>query len=93
MLPSGVTARVLRIVTADGDLPTAEAGQSVTLTLDQETDISRGDMIVAATDPAGLADQFEAHLVWMHTDPLLPGRPYLMKLGSSTATSFLPRRA
>jgi bifunctional enzyme CysN/CysC len=86
VLPSGATARVERIVTADGDLPAAEAGQSVTLTLDREIDISRGDMIVSAADPAGLADQFEAHLVWMHADPLLPGRPYLMKLGSSTAT-------
>jgi bifunctional enzyme CysN/CysC len=86
VLPSGATARVERIVTADGDLPAAEAGQSVTLTLDRETDISRGDLIVSAADPAGLADQFEAHLVWMHADPLLPGRPYLMKLGSSTAT-------
>jgi bifunctional enzyme CysN/CysC len=86
VLPSGVTARVERIVTGDGDLTAAEAGQSVTLTLDREIDISRGDMIVSATDPAGLADQFEAHLVWMHADPLLPGRPYLMKLGSSTAT-------
>ena len=86
VLPSGATARVERIVTSDGDLAAAEAGQSVTLTLDRETDISRGDMIVSATDPAGLADQFEAHLVWMHTEPLLPGRPYLMKLGSSTAT-------
>jgi bifunctional enzyme CysN/CysC len=86
VLPSGASATVARIVTWDGDLPSAEAGQSVTLTLDGETDISRGDMIVAATDPAGLADQFEACLVWMHTDPLLPGRPYLMKLGSSTAT-------
>ena len=86
VLTSGATARVERIVTSDGDLPSAEAGQSVTLTLDRETDISRGDMIVSATDPAGLADQFEAHLVWMHTDPLLPGRPYLMKLASSTAT-------
>jgi len=86
VLPSGATARVERIVTGDGDLAAAEAGQSVTLTLDREIDISRGDMIVSATDPAGLADQFEAHLVWMHTDPLLPGRPYLMKLGSSTAT-------
>jgi bifunctional enzyme CysN/CysC len=85
VLPSGVTAQVERIVTADGDLPAAEAGQSVTLTLDREIDASRGDMIVAAAGPAGLADQFEAHLVWMHTDPLLPGRPYLMKLGSSTA--------
>jgi bifunctional enzyme CysN/CysC len=86
MLPSGATARVERIVTADGDRPAAEAGQSVTLTLDRETDVSRGDLIVSAADPAGLADQFEAHLVWMHADPLLPGRPYLMKLGSSTAT-------
>ncbi|HEY7814939.1 MAG TPA: adenylyl-sulfate kinase, partial [Nakamurella sp.] len=85
VLPSGATATVLRIVTFDGDLPVAETGQSVTLTLDREIDVSRGDLIVAAADPAGVADQFEAHLVWMHTEPLLPGRPYLMKLGSSTA--------
>ncbi len=85
VLPSGATATVQRIVTWDGDLLTAEAGQSVTLTLDREIDVSRGDLIVAAADPAGLADQFEAHLVWMHPEPLLPGRPYLMKLGSSTA--------
>jgi len=84
VLPSGAEARVQRIVTWDGDLPAAEAGQSVTLTLDREIDVSRGDMIVSASDPAGLADQFEAHLVWMHTDPLLPGRPYLMKLGCTT---------
>ena len=86
VLPSAATATVERIVTWDGDLPAAEAGQSVTLTLDREIDISRGDMIASAADPAGLADQFEAHLVWMHTDPLLPGRPYVMKLGSTTAT-------
>ena len=85
VLPSGATATVERIVTWDGDLSSAEAGQSVTLTIDREIDVSRGDMITSAADPAGLADQFEAHLVWMHTDPLLPGRPYLMKLGSSTA--------
>ena len=86
VLPSAATGTVERIVTWDGDLPAAEAGQSVTLTLDREIDISRGDMIASAADPAGLADQFEAHLVWMHSDPLLPGRPYLMKLGSTTAT-------
>jgi len=86
VLPSGATATVTRIVTWDGDLPVAEAGQSVTLTLDRELDVSRGDMITSAADPAGLADQFEAHLIWMHADPLLPGRPYLMKLGSTTAT-------
>jgi bifunctional enzyme CysN/CysC len=86
VLPSGATATVKRIVTYDGDLPVAETGQSVTLTLDREIDVSRGDLIVAAADPAGVADQFEAHLVWMHPEPLLPGRPYLMKLGSSTAS-------
>jgi bifunctional enzyme CysN/CysC len=85
VLPSGATATVERIVTWDGDLSSAEAGQSVTLTIDREIDVSRGDMIASAADPAGLADQFEAHLVWMHTDPLLPGRPYLMKLGSTAA--------
>jgi bifunctional enzyme CysN/CysC len=85
VLPSGATATVERIVTWDGDLPAAEAGQSVTLTLDRDIDISRGDLISSAGDAAGLADQFQAHLVWMHTDPLLPGRPYLMKLGTSTA--------
>jgi bifunctional enzyme CysN/CysC len=86
VLPSGETATVTRIVSYDGDLPAAEAGQSVTLTLDREIDISRGDLIAGAAEPAGLADQFEAHLIWMHDEPLLPGRPYLIKLGCSTAT-------
>ena len=85
VLPSGTQATVARIVTGDGDLPSAEAGQSVTLTLDREIDVSRGDLITAAAEPAGAADQFEVRLVWMHEDPLLPGRPYLLKLGSSTA--------
>jgi bifunctional enzyme CysN/CysC len=85
VLPAGTTATVERIVTWDGDLPAAEAGQSVTLTLDREIDVSRGDVIAAAAGPAGVADQFEAHLVWMHEEPLLPGRPYLIKLGSATA--------
>jgi bifunctional enzyme CysN/CysC len=86
VLPSGAQAAVARIVTADGDLPAAEAGQSVTLTLDREIDVSRGDLITAAAQPAGAADQFEVRLVWLHEDRLLPGRPYLIKLGSSTAT-------
>ena len=86
VLPSGLTAQVERIVTWDGDLPLAEAGQSVTLTLDGEIDVSRGDVICSAADPVEAADQFEVHLVWMHADSLLPGRPYLIKLGSSTAT-------
>jgi bifunctional enzyme CysN/CysC len=87
VLPSGASAKVARIATSDGDLPLAEAGQSVTLTLDREIDVSRGDLITAGSQPAGAADQFEARLVWMHEDPLLPGRPYLIKLGSSTATA------
>jgi bifunctional enzyme CysN/CysC len=91
VLPSGSTARVERIVTWDGDLPVAEAEQSVTLTLDREIDVSRGDVIASAAGPAGTAEQFQAHLVWMHEEPLLPGRPYLIKLGSSTAICTVTR--
>ncbi|HEY0179552.1 MAG TPA: sulfate adenylyltransferase subunit CysN [Dokdonella sp.] len=83
VLPSGRTSTVARIVTFDGDLAEAVAGQSVTLTLADEIDVSRGDVICAADDPAGVADQFEADLVWMGEEPLLPGRSYLVKLGAS----------
>ncbi|HEU4663052.1 MAG TPA: sulfate adenylyltransferase subunit CysN [Dokdonella sp.] len=84
VLPSGRQTSVARIVTYDGDLAEARAGQSVTLTLADDIDISRGDVICAADDPAGLADQFEATLVWMADAPMLPGRPYLVKLGATT---------
>ncbi|NCT68417.1 MAG: sulfate adenylyltransferase subunit CysN [Rhodanobacteraceae bacterium] len=84
VLPSGRESSIERIVTFDGDLPEARAGQSVTLTLADEIDVSRGDVICAADDPAGLADQFEATLVWMADAPMLPGRPYLVKMGAST---------
>jgi len=84
VLPSGRQSTVARIVTQGGDLDEAVNGQSVTLTLADEIDISRGDVICAAGDPAGLADQFEAHLVWMAEQPLLPGRSYLVKLGATT---------
>ncbi|MBA8885720.1 sulfate adenylyltransferase subunit CysN [Dokdonella fugitiva] len=84
VLPSGRTSTVARIVTFDGDLAEARSGQSVTLTLTDDIDISRGDVICAASDPAGLADQFEATLVWMADAPMLPGRPYLVKLGATT---------
>ncbi|HEY9721843.1 MAG TPA: sulfate adenylyltransferase subunit CysN [Oscillatoriaceae cyanobacterium] len=76
VLPSGVTTRVSRIVTLDGDLPVAHAGQAVTLTLEDERDIIRGDVLAAGQDPCGVADQFEAQLIWFHENPLLPGRPY-----------------
>jgi len=84
VLPAGTTSTVDRIVTKDGDLDQGVAGQSVTITLADEIDASRGDLICAGDSPAEVADQFEAHVVWMHEDEMLPGRPYLMKIGSRT---------
>ncbi|HEX5124091.1 MAG TPA: sulfate adenylyltransferase subunit CysN, partial [Rhodanobacteraceae bacterium] len=89
VLPSGKQSKVARIVTLDGDLAEAVDGQSVTLTLADEIDISRGDVIAAAGDPPGLADQFEASIVWMSEDAMLPGRPYLVKLGATTLGASL----
>ncbi|HKY13802.1 MAG TPA: sulfate adenylyltransferase subunit CysN, partial [Microthrixaceae bacterium] len=83
-LPSGRTSTVSRLVTFDGDLDEGVAGQSVTVVLDDEIDVSRGDVLCADDAPADVADQFEAHVVWMHDDEMLPGRPYLMKLGTQT---------
>ena len=83
-LPSGLSSTVERIVTFDGDLAEASTGQSVTLILADEIDISRGDVLCAGDDPAEVADQFEAQIIWMHEDELLPGRPYLLKLAAAT---------
>jgi bifunctional enzyme CysN/CysC len=87
VLPSGKTSTVKRIVTFDGDLDIAVAGQSVTLTLADEVDCSRGDVIAAAASPPQIANQFEATLVWMADDALLPGRGYWLKLGTQTVTA------
>ncbi|HQZ30298.1 MAG TPA: sulfate adenylyltransferase subunit CysN [Arenimonas sp.] len=87
VLPSGRRTRVQRIVTADGDLAQAVAGQAVTLTLAEEVDVSRGDVIAAAGDPPQVADQFAAHLLWMGEQALLPGRPYWLKIGARTVTA------
>jgi bifunctional enzyme CysN/CysC len=84
VLPSGRESTVTRVVTFNGDLPLAVAGQSITLALADEIDISRGDVISAAAAPAEVADQFETTLVWMHDDPLLVGRQYWLKIGTST---------
>ena len=81
VLPSGRQSKVARIVTMDGDLEQAVAGQSVTLTLEDEIDVSRGDVLAAAGSPPGVADQFQVSMVWMHEDHMLPGRSYLMKIG------------
>ncbi len=83
-LPSGREATLARIVAAGGDLPEAVSGQSVTLTFDEEIDVSRGDLISSIERPAGVSDQFEAHLVWMGDQPMLPGRPYLFRFGTAT---------
>ena len=87
--PSGKESKVARIVTMAGDLPLAVAGQSITLTLEDEIDISRGDVLSLADTPAEVADQFEASLVWMTDEPMLPGRPYLMKIGTQTVTASI----
>jgi bifunctional enzyme CysN/CysC len=87
VLPSARESVVERIVTHDGDLPIAVAGQSVTLTLADEIDVSRGDMIVAARERARVGEQFEATVVWMADEPLLPGRNYLMRVGSALVTA------
>ena len=87
--PSGRESTVERIVTADGDLPLAVAGQSITLTLADEIDISRGDMISDAEKPAEVADQFEATLVWMGEEPMLPGRAYVMKIGTRSVSATI----
>jgi bifunctional enzyme CysN/CysC len=84
VLPAGTTSTVDRIVTMDGDLAVAVAGQSVTITLTDEIDASRGDLMCAGDAPAEVADQFEAHVVWMHEDEMLPGRPYILKVGART---------
>jgi len=89
MQPSGHTSTVARIVTMDGDLDEAVAGQSVTLTLADEIDASRGDVISTGDNPAGAADQFETTIVWMHGEPMLAGRPYLLKLGTRTVTATI----
>ena len=84
VLPSGQRSKVKAIVTGDGDLDRAEPARAVTLTLTDEIDASRGDIITAATDLLEVADQFAAHLLWLGAQPLLPGRPYWLKIGSRT---------
>lgn len=81
-LPSGKSSAVSRIVTMSGDLDAAVEGQSVTLTLADEIDISRGDVLCADQDPAEVSDQFQATMLWMSDSAMLPGRSYVMKMGA-----------
>ncbi|CAG0942546.1 bifunctional enzyme CysN/CysC [Gammaproteobacteria bacterium] len=87
VLPSGRTTTVSRIVGFDGDLDVAVAGQSVTLCFADEIDCSRGDVVARADEPPEVADQFEATIVWMAEEELLPGRPYWLKLATQTVTA------
>lgn len=89
VLPSAKTSTVKSIVTMDGDLPEAIAGQSVTLTLEDEIDISRGDLICAAQSPSEAANQFETTILWMADESMLAGRSYILKSGAQTATATI----
>ena len=88
-LPSGRESRVARIVTMEGDLDRAVAGQSVTLTLEDEIDVSRGDVLACTSAPPHVADQFETTIVWMADEPMLPGRPYWMKIGTKQVSATI----
>jgi len=89
ILPSGKTTTVERIVTLNGDLDEAVAGQSVTLTLADEVDCSRGDVIAAADAPPEAADQFEATLVWMADEAMIAGRAYWLKLATQNVSATI----
>jgi bifunctional enzyme CysN/CysC len=89
VLPSGRQSRIARITTFDGDLDLAVAGQSVTLTLEDEIDCSRGDVLASADAPPEVADQFETTLVWMAEQPMLPGRPYWLKIGTRLVSATI----
>ncbi|HTA66223.1 MAG TPA: sulfate adenylyltransferase subunit CysN [Xanthomonadaceae bacterium] len=87
--PSGRRSQVASIVTADGEPTSAGEGQAITLTLKDEVDVSRGDVICAAKQPPEVADQFAAHLLWMNDAPLLPGRPYWLKIAARTVPATI----
>jgi bifunctional enzyme CysN/CysC len=89
VLPSGRTSRIARVLVGDRDVERAEAGESVTLTLADEVDCARGSVIAAAATPPGVADQFDAVIVWMAEEPLLPGRGYWLKLATQTVNAVV----
>jgi bifunctional enzyme CysN/CysC len=91
ILPSGRRSQVERIVTLDGDLDRAIEGQSVTLTLTDEVDCSRGEVIASSTSPPQVVDGLVANLVWMSDEPLAPGRSYWLKIGASIVSATVSR--
>jgi bifunctional enzyme CysN/CysC len=91
VLPSRKTSKVARIVTYDGDLPEAAAGKAVTLTLTNEIDISRGDVLASAESPCDVADIFKTRILWMSDKPMVSGRQYLLRAGTASAVCTLSR--
>ncbi|TMJ77463.1 MAG: sulfate adenylyltransferase subunit CysN [Alphaproteobacteria bacterium] len=89
VLPSGRRSRVERIVTYDGDLDAAATGDAVTLTLADEIDVSRGNVLAAAGSDVAVSDQIAAHVVWMAEEPLLPGRAYVLKSGAQATIATI----
>ena len=89
VLPSGRRSRVERIVTYDGDLDAAATGDAVTLTLADEIDVSRGNVLAAAGSDVAVSDQIAAHVVWMADEPLLPGRAYVLKSGAQATIATI----
>ncbi|MGH6855920.1 MAG: adenylyl-sulfate kinase, partial [Aestuariivirga sp.] len=83
IMPSAKASIVDRVVTFDGDLAAGAAGQSLTITLKDEVDVSRGDVICTGNDPVEVSDQFEGDILWMGDEPMLPGRSYIVKAGTS----------
>jgi sulfate adenylyltransferase subunit 1 len=91
VLPSGKTSSIKEIVTFNGNLDTAEAGQAITITLNSEIDISRGDVIVPASSTAAVTNQLQAKIVWMHESPLVLGKNYNLKLGSKNTSAVVKK--
>jgi sulfate adenylyltransferase subunit 1 len=91
VLPSGKTSSIKEIVTFDGNLDSAEAGQAITITLNNEIDISRGDVIVPANSTAMVTNQLQAKIVWMHESPLVLGKSYNFKLGSKNTSALVKK--
>jgi bifunctional enzyme CysN/CysC len=89
ILPSGRQSRIRRIVAYDGEIDHAISGQSVTLELEDELELERGDLVSSAVQRAGVGDQFETTLAWMADEPLVPGRGYLIAVGTQTAPATI----
>ena len=87
VLPAGTSSPVARVIVGNEDVEAAVAGQSVTMVLAENVDVSRGDVLAPVTHPPEVADQFEATIVWMHERPMLQGRSYRMKIGTRTVTA------